>query len=217
MINIINFLQDLSQNNTREWMQENKKRYLSVKGEFEGSVQLLIDKITLFDPYILGVETKKCVFRINRDIRFSKDKRPYKENMGAFINKDGKKGLDGGYYIHIQPGQSMLAGGVYMPPSDILKKVRQEIDYNPDVLLKFMESSAFKKYFKAFEGDKLKRAPKGYDPEHQNIELLKLKYYIVVHRIDDNSLTKPGFLDYANKVFEKMKPLNDYLRIAIND
>jgi len=217
MTNILDFLKDLSKNNTREWMQENKKLYLSVKEEFEESVQQLIDKIALFDPYISGVETKKCVFRINRDIRFSKDKRPYKENMGAFINKDGKKGVDGGYYLHIQPGQSMLAGGVYMPPSDILKKVRLEIDYNPDLLIKFMNSSEFKKYFKAFEGDKLKKAPKGYDPEHSNIELLKLKYYIVVHRIDDNTLIKPGFLDYATKIFGAMKPLNDYLRIAIND
>jgi uncharacterized protein (TIGR02453 family) len=217
MTNILDFLQELSQNNTREWMQENKKRYLSVKGEFEGSVQLLIDKIALFDPYISGVDTKKCVFRINRDIRFSKDKRPYKDNMGAFINKDGKKGVDGGYYIHIQPGQSMLAGGVYMPPSDILKKVRQEIDYNPDQLLKFMESSAFKKYFKTFEGQKLKKAPKGYDPEHPNIELLRLKYYIVVHRIGNNALTKSDFLEYASEIFKAMKPLNDYLRIAIND
>lgn len=217
MTNILDFLKDLSKNNTREWMQENKKRYLSVKGEFEESVQQLIDKISVFDPHIIGIETKKCVFRINRDIRFSKDKRPYKENMGAFINKEGKKGVDGGYYLHIQPGQSMLAGGVYMPPSDILKKVRQEIDYNPDLLLKFIGSSDFTKYFNAFEGDKLKKAPKGYDPEHPNIELLKLKYYIVVHRIDDKTLTNPGFLDYATKIFGAMKPLNDYLRIAVND
>jgi uncharacterized protein (TIGR02453 family) len=137
--------------------------------------------------------------------------------MGGFINKDGRKGMDGGYYIHVQHGQSMLAGGVYMPPSDVLKKIRQEIDYNPEAINKFMASSDFKNYFGSFEGDRLKKAPKGYDPDHPNIELLKLKYYIIVHRISDEELLKPDFINYASKVFKKMLPLNDYLRTALHE
>ncbi len=217
MKEILSFLKGLHENNTREWMEANKSQYLSSKKEFEDIISSLIDNIAAFDPHIIGADPKKCIFRIHRDVRFSKDKRPYKENMGGFINKDGRKGMDGGYYIHIQPGQSMLAGGVYMPPSDILKKIRQEIDYNPGGLIDFMNSKDFKKFFGSFEGDRLKKAPKGYDPDHPNIELLKLKYYIIVHRVKDADLIKPEFPGYATKVFKAMLPLNNYLRTALLD
>ena len=198
-------------------MEANKSKYLNAKKQFEETIAYLVEKISVFDPHILGADPKKCIFRIHRDIRFSKDKRPYKENMGGFINREGRKGMDGGYYFHIQPGQSMLAGGVYMPPSDILKKIRQEIDYNPDELLRFMNSKDFKNYFGAFEGDKLKKAPQGYDPGHPNIELLKLKYYIVVHRVSDKDLLQTDFLDNATRVFKAMLPLNNYIRTALQD
>lgn len=104
-----------------------------------------------------------------------------------------------------------------MPPSDILKKIRQEIDYNPGGLIDFMNSKDFKKFFGSFEGDRLKKAPKGYDPDHPNIELLKLKYYIIVHRVKDADLIKPEFPGYATKVFKAMLPLNNYLRTALLD
>lgn len=215
MKNVLTFLEGIQKNNTKEWMELHKVEYLSAKQQFEDIIKQLIEKISDFDPYIIGTDPKKCIFRLYRDIRFSKDKRPYKENMGGFINREGRKGMDGGYYLHIQPGKSMLAGGVYMPPPDILKKIRQEIDYNPKPLLKYISSANFKKYFGSFEGERLKKAPKGYDPEHPNIELLKLKYYIVVHRIDDKVVLDKDFLNYAHQVFKVMKPLNDYIRTAL--
>jgi len=214
---ILSFLSSLQKNNTREWMESNKSQYLSSKKQFEDIISSLIDNIAAFDPHITGADPKKCIFRLHRDIRFSKDKRPYKDNMGGFVNKDGRKGMDGGYYIHIQPGQSMLAGGIYMPPPDILKKIRQEIDYNPEGLINFMNSKDYKDYFGSFEGERLKKAPKGYDPDHPNIELLKLKYYIIVHRINDAELIKPEFQEYASQVFKTMLPLNNYLRTALHD
>jgi uncharacterized protein (TIGR02453 family) len=217
MTDILSFLIGLQENNTREWMEANKSKYLNCKQQFEDTISSLIDNIAAFDSHIIGTEPKKCIFRLHRDIRFSKDKRPYKENMGGFISKDGRKGMDGGYYIHIQPGKSMLAGGTYMPPPDILKKIRQEIDYNPDGLIKFMKSSDFKKYFGTFEGDRLKKAPMGYSPDHPNIELLKLKSYIVVHRIEDAELLNPGFLENATRVFKAMLPLNNYIRTALHE
>jgi uncharacterized protein (TIGR02453 family) len=217
MKEILSFLNGLQKKNTREWMEANKSQYLNSKQQFEDIISSLIDNITAFDPHILGTEPKKCIFRLHRDVRFSKDKRPYKENMGGFINKNGRKGMDGGYYIHIQPGQSMLAGGTYMPPPEILRKIRQEIDYNPDGLIKFMKSSDFKKYFGTFEGDRLKKAPKGYSPDHPNIELLRLKSYIVVHRIEDAELLKPGFLENTTRVFKAMLPLNNYIRTALDE
>lgn len=217
MKEILTFLSGIQKNNSREWMEANKAQYLSAKSQFEAIITTQIENISSFDPHIIGTDPKKCIFRLNRDIRFSKDKRPYKDNMGGFINRDGRKGTDGGYYIHIQPGKSMLAGGVYMPPADILKKIRQEIDYNSDPLYKFMDSPDFKKYFGAFEGERLKKAPKGYDPNHANIELLKLKYYIVVHQVKDEDLLKPDFLNYATEVFKAMLPLNDYIRTALGE
>jgi len=216
MKDVLKFLEGIQKNNNKEWMEAHKADYLKAKQQFEDIIKNLIEKISDFDPHIAGAEPKKCIFRLYRDIRFSKDKRPYKENMGGFINKEGRKGMDGGYYLHIQPGQSMLAGGVYMPPPDILKKIRQEIDYNPDPLLSYMASPDFKKYFGSFEGEKLKKAPTGYDPEHVNIELLKLKYYIVVHRIEDKIVLGNEFPGYVLKVFNAMKPLNDYLRTALD-
>jgi uncharacterized protein (TIGR02453 family) len=152
MKTVLNFLSDLRKNNHKEWMDQNKSRYQQAKKEFENLVKILIDRIALFDESIAGIQPKDCIFRLNRDIRFSNDKRPYKENMGAFITMEGKKGVDGGYYIHLQPGQSMLAGGTYMPPADVLKKIRQEIDYNPDPLLDFMRSQPFQKLFGDFDG-----------------------------------------------------------------
>ena len=217
MKDILAFLKGLQKNNTREWMEDNKAQYLSAKKQFEEIISQLIENISVFDPHILGAEPKKCIFRLNRDIRFSKDKRPYKENMGGFINREGRKGMDGGYYLHVQPGQSMLAGGIYMPPPDILKRIRQEIDYNPEALTKYLNSSEFRKYFVAFSGDRLKKAPKGYSPDHPNIELLKLKYYTVAHQVSDEELLGAEFLDYATRVFKAMFPLNDYMRSALHE
>ncbi len=214
---VLDFLSDLKNNNKKEWMDLNKSRYQAVKKEFESLVRTLISQIALFDTSIAGIEPKNCIFRLNRDIRFSNDKRPYKENMGAFISKDGKKGVDGGYYIHIQPGKSMLAGGAYMPPADILKKIRQEIDYNPKKLEKFMDSGDFKKYFGSFGGERLKTAPKGYPADHPSIDLLNLKSFIVFHNIKDKTITDTNFVEYAIKIFSAMKPLNDYLKMAINE
>lgn len=214
---IFDFLSDLRQNNHKDWMDQNKARYQQAKKEFENLVKILIDRIALFDENIAGIQPKNCIFRLNRDIRFSHDKRPYKENMGAFIAREGKKGVDGGYYIHIQPGQSMLAGGTYMPPADVLKKIRQEIDYNPEPLVEFMNSQPFQKFFGGFAGEKLKTAPKGYSPDHPHIDLLNLKSLIVTHSLTDQQAIRNDFPDYALEVFKAMKPLNDYLKLAINE
>jgi len=216
MKNIINFLTDLKKNNHKQWMDNNKSYYQQAKNEFETMVGILIDRISIFDTSVTGIQPKSCIFRLNRDIRFSNDKRPYKENMGAFISKEGKKAMDGGYYIHIQPGKSMLAGGTYMPPADVLKKIRQEIDYNPEPLLNFIKSAPFKKYFGEFDGERLKTAPKGYPPDHPNIDLLNLKSLIVVHSLTDKQIISDGFIPYVTEIFSAMKPLNDYLKVAIN-
>ena len=220
MINIkqiLDFLTELSKNNNKEWMDKNKEEYLQAKSEFQNLTEMLISEITSFDNSIEGVEAKKCIFRLNRDIRFSKDKRPYKENFGAFIAHDGRHSQRGGYYLHVQPGNnSMLAGGVYMPQPDVLKKIRQEIDYNPENLKRIINNEQFQKFFGTLAGEKLKTAPKGYSPDHPEIELLKFKNFIVVHYMDDTLVRKPAFQKYCIEVFREMKPLNDYLATAVS-
>ena len=145
MKEVFSFLKDLSANNDREWMQSNKKRYENARKEVSTFVAQLIESIGEFDSGIVGLQPKDCLFRINRDIRFSKDKRPYKTNFGAAITEGGKKLPNPTYYIHMEPGKSMMACGIYMPEADTLKKIRQEIDYNAGELKKIIDNPTFKK------------------------------------------------------------------------
>jgi uncharacterized protein (TIGR02453 family) len=161
------------------------------------------------------LEAKDCVFRINRDIRFSNDKTPYKTNLGASISPGGKKSLSAGYYFHLQPGASFLAGGMWQPPAPQLSAVRQEIDYNTPEFKKIINNKDFKKYFGALsDEDKVKTAPKGYDKTHPEIEILKLKSFIVVHDLKDKEVLSKDFLQHATAVFKALHPLDLFLRRA---
>lgn len=219
METVLKFLKQLSKNNHKEWFDANRKTYEAVKAEFENIVKSIIDKSSLFDKDLAGLEAKKCLFRINRDVRFSKDKSPYKLNMGASINPGGKKDMGAGYYIHIEPGKSFLAGGCYMPPPDVLANIRQEIDYNTADFKKILNAKDFKTYFGALsdESDKLKTAPKGYPKDHPELGLLQHKHYIVMHHLTDEQVLDKNFPTYAAKVFKAMFPLNTFIRNCIND
>ncbi|MEO1049349.1 MAG: DUF2461 domain-containing protein [Bacteroidota bacterium] len=214
---ILDFLAELRENNNREWMEANKPRYKKVKEAFNAVTADVINGIAEVDESLFGVEPKHCVFRINRDIRFSKDKSPYKINMGAFIAEGGRKSEHAGYYFHLQPGdETMIAGGIYMPPAPNLAKIRQEIDYNAAELKKILDEKTFKSHFKQIEGEKLKRAPKGYPVDHPNIELLKLKSYIVWRKVKDKEMLKPGALEEIISTFRVIQPFNEYLNVAIS-
>jgi uncharacterized protein (TIGR02453 family) len=179
-------------------------------------VDILIQKTTEFDKSIKGLEAKKCIFRINRDIRFSKDKTPYKSNFGASISPGGKKSFDPGYYIHIEPGKSFLAGGMWMPPASQLGAIRQEIDYNTKEFKKIISNKDFVKYFGGLDQEgKLQSAPKGYAKDHPSIELLKLKSYIVVHNLKDNEIFSKDLFRNCVSVFKSLYPLDLFLRKAI--
>ena len=214
---ILAFLKMLRKNNNKEWFDANRKKYEEVRGKFIDTLQHLILEVAKFEPLIGDLRPKDCMFRINRDIRFSNDKRPYKDNFGAVISRGGKKSPFGVYYFHIQPGnESMVAGGIYMPDPEVLKKIRQEIDYNPGPLLKYMKSKAFKEYFGEFSEDKLKRTPQGYSEDHPHADLLKYKSYIVVRGFSDKEVLEKNFLKEVMKTFKAMKPLNDYLNTALD-
>lgn len=213
---ILKFLKDLKKNNDRTWFEKNKPRYLEAKQGFEDFVSALLQEMTKFDDKLAGLDPKKLPFRIYRDVRFSKDKSPYKINMGAGFSPNGKLVQEPGYYIHIEPGnKSFIAGGIYMPDAANLAKVRQEIDYNAAGLNKIMKEKAFKKIFDGFdEFDKLKTMPKGYPKDHPHIELLKLKSFIVTHTYSDSEVLDKKFIKTIAGHAKTIRPLVDFIREA---
>ncbi len=182
MKTIIDFLTKLKQNNNRDWFNENKKHYNDAKSDFEDLINRLIPATNHFDPEIGTISAKQCVFRIFRDVRFSNDKSPYKTNMGGFIARGGRKGGFAGYYLHIDPEQSFIAGGLHMPAPEELKKARQEILYNIDDFKSIINKPSFKKTFGEIEGEQLKRPPKDFPADFPDIDLLKFKSYTVMHQ-----------------------------------
>ncbi|MGB4291861.1 MAG: DUF2461 domain-containing protein [Bacteroidales bacterium] len=210
--NTIEFLKALASNNNRDWFEANRSNYETAKKNFEVFVQAFIDRITEFEPVLKGLESKSCIFRINRDIRFSNDKSPYKTNFGALIIRGGRKNIHrfAGYYIHLEPGEYMIAGGAYLPPAEWLTAIREKIAEQPEEFLKIIEDKDFKKYFGELDDEKLKSAPRGFDPDHPYIELLKFKSYTVVNYISEKKVLSPDYLDYVVKVAKVLKPFNDF-------
>lgn len=213
----LQFLKKLKSNNNREWFETNKPVYVNAKAEYELFIDKLIAGVNKFDAAVSAdMKGKDCIFRIYKDVRFSKDKTPYKTNFGASINPGGKKSLQAGYYLHVEPDASFIAGGVYMPEPSALYAIRQEIDYNPAPFLNILQSSNFKNYFKGLdEEDKLKTAPKGFDKEHPHIDILKNKHFIVSHDLNDKQLTDPSALETVISGFKAMHPFLKYLREAM--
>lgn len=214
---ITKFLKDIAKNNDRVWFEKHKPTYLACKQQFEDFVTVLLAEMTKFDERLAGLNPKKLPLRIYRDIRFSKDKRPYKTNMSAGFSPNGKMEQEAGYYLHIEPGnKSMIAGGLYMPDASNLAKIRQEIDYNAAVLRKILNSKTFKTNFDGLsEENKLKTMPKGYPKDHPDIELLKLKSFAVIHHFTDKEVLDKKFLKSVVSVAKTIKPLNDFLTEAI--
>lgn len=213
---ILKFLQTLSKKNDRGWFEKNKDDYLQAKEEFELFVEKVLEELIKFNRSLAGLNPKKLPFRIYRDVRFSKDKRPYKTNMGAGFSPNGKLVQEPGYYLHIQPGGSFVAGGIYMPDPVNLRKIRQEIDYNGEKLEKILKEKKFKKWFKGFsEFDKLKTVPKGYAKDHPRLDWLKHKTFIVSHAFTDAEVKDKNFLKKITEACKAMKPLIEYLKEAI--
>jgi uncharacterized protein (TIGR02453 family) len=215
----LDFLKALKKNNDRDWFEKNKDKYLAAKQNIEDITNALIKSISSFDKKIEGLTAKNCVFRIYRDVRFSKNKDPYKTNLGASINAGGKKASNAGYYIHVQPRESFLAGGVWMPPADELKKIRQEIAYNFDDFKKILADKKFKKIFKGLDESKeykLARPPKGYDKDHPAVEFLKFNSYIVWTQYNDKDVTSKNFVKKVAEDAKVMKPLIYFLNTALD-
>ena len=215
---ILDFLTQLQANNHKAWMDEHKPAYQQARNSLIEIADCLIQGLGASDANIKHLVPKSCVFRINRDIRFSKDKTPYKTFMGLFLSKEGRKSDYAGYYLHLAPyNQSFIAGGMYQPVPAILKQVRQEIDYNAKALCDILQEANFKKLFGSLQGETLQRPPKGYAADHPYIEWLKLKSFIVTHPVQDSEVLKNSFVDYVLATFQAMQPLNQFLNTALDN
>jgi uncharacterized protein (TIGR02453 family) len=209
------FLNQLNENNNREWFHANKAIYNEAKKEFEEYIDLLIPKIKEIDNELDVTSAKDCTFRIFRDVRFSKNKLPYKVNFGAHVAKGGRKSKYAGFYVHIEPNNSFIGGGVYMPQSNVLKAIRTEIFENSEGFKQVIENGDFKKYFPKIYGDKLKTAPRGFPKDFEDIDLIRYKGYAVMHKVEDKKLISDSEHNYLLTVFNELYNLNKYLNKTI--
>lgn len=214
----LQFLEDLIANNNTEWMHANKKRYESYKKDYHNFIASILSEMKLLDPTLEPLEVKNCTFRINRDIRFSKDKSPYKTNMGVWFTQNKNRKNSPGYYIHFEKGSCFIAGGVWCPEPNELKLIRKEIEFFHDDLEAIVADKTFKNEYKELtrdESNTLKKAPKDFDPNHPAIEFLKLKSFTASQKIDEKLFTKPDFSKVVSQKLIALKPMNDFLRRAL--
>ncbi|POS01398.1 uncharacterized protein (TIGR02453 family) [Flavobacterium croceum DSM 17960] len=212
------FLEELKINNNTEWFHSQKKRYEDYKKWYYALIADLLEEMKKHDPKLEPLEVKHCTFRINRDIRFSKDKSPYKTNMGIWLSQNKNSKNSPGYYLHYEKGNSFIAGGVWCPESEELKKIRKEIAFFYDDLENIVSNTNFKSTFTKLSDDessKLKKAPKGYEPEHPAIEFLKLKSFTSSYKINDKDFNKSNFVQEVTQKWLHLKPLNDFLTRAL--
>ncbi len=215
----LKFLKDLKKNNNKPWFEIHRKDYEAAKKDFEQLIQSVIDTHGKKDKTISHLKAKDCMFRINRDVRFSKDKSPYKSNMGAYINRGGKKSLYGGYYFHCEPGQGFVGGGIWMPMPPELSKVRQEIDYNFAGLKKIISSKKFKAVYNNVSRNPeyvLSRVPKGYEADNPAAEYLKLKSVVATAKVSDADLNSKVLVKKIAAAFEALQPLLEFVNHALD-
>lgn len=214
----LKFLSELKNNNTREWFNENKKRYEAARKNFISFLDEMLQGMHEFELASFGQTGKDLVFRIYRDVRFSNDKRPYKDHFGAYMAEGGRKSILPGYYLHLAGNDnSFVAGGLWMPPSDYLKAVRQELDYNLDEFKGIVEAPEFKQKFGSISGEQLKTTPKGYDKDNPAIEYLRFKSWNAIMPVPDKVVLSKEFMDVVLEAFRNLKPLNDFLREPLRE
>jgi len=212
----IQFLKSLKKNNNREWFEKNRKQYELAKTDYLNFVTNVLNEIQLFDQSLAELEPKKCVFRLNRDVRFSKNKDPYKTNFGASFSKGAKKIQTAGYYFHLEPGENFVGGGLWMPMAPDLNKVRQEIDYCFKEFASILKKPAFKTTYGDMDNSmKLVRPPKGFEIDNPALEYLKLKSFVVTRTIKDTELTDKQLVKNVVKDFKTIAPLVHFLNRAI--
>jgi uncharacterized protein (TIGR02453 family) len=212
----LHFIKELSEHNDRNWFAAHKDEYEAAKENVLHFISLLIPMLSEVDPAFPKESIpKKHLMRIYRDVRFSKDKRPYKNNFGIYFSLNGKGGNEPGYYLNIAPGNCFFAGGYWMPDAGDLKKIREEIDYNADGFVEIIKKKSFSALLKLDTEDSLKKAPKGYPADHPLIDVLKLKSFSASCMFDDQEMTKPDIVEKIQHAFEQVYPFILFLRASI--
>lgn len=217
MKTIINFLQKLEQNNNRDWFNAHKSDYQQARVLFEEVIEKIILKLGQVDPRIKGLKAADTIFRIYRDTRFATDKTPYKNNFGAHLSSGGKNSGEPGYYFHIQPGESFVSGGIYMPSNDKLKAVRKEIFLFPEDFTALIGEPSFAKNFTFFQDDRLKRPPLGFPADFPLIEYLKNKHFCPWIPLTDEFLEHDDLPSRVVGFYTMMKPFNDFIYRALEE
>ena len=216
--NMLDFFLRLKENNHREWFQAHKKGYDAIKSELNDFTKELIVSIRQFDPTVGMLEPKDCIFRINRDIRFSNDKSPYKTHTGIFVARGGKKSPFGGYYLHLEPGASFAGGGVYAPMPETLKALRMEIFHNYSEFVSILENKDFVKVYGGLSDmGKTTRVPQGFPPDFPGADVLKHKHFVAGHNMSDSDLLQPGLSDKIIHAFRTLHPLVVFLNRGVED
>ncbi len=205
----LKFLRDLSVNNNREWFKANKPRYQTEHEHMIAFANRLLTEMQKLDE-LVPMSGKQSLFRIYRDIRFSKDKSPYKRHFSGRL-KRATKWKRGGYYYHIEPGASFVAGGFWGPNSADLKRIRQEIAADPDSMRRLVADRTFKRTFGQLRGDQLKTSPQGYSRDHPAIGLLRYKHFLLIREFADEEVMDDRFLKELVRTYQRMRPFFDYM------
>jgi uncharacterized protein (TIGR02453 family) len=213
----LQFLRALKKNNNKEWFDANRPAYELAKTDFLSLIERVIARSASFDGEIADVKAKDTLFRINRDVRFSKDKSPYKTHFGAYICFKGRKSTYPGYYVHLEPGAMMAGGGAYVLMPDELHKIRQEIDYNAKEFLKIINHKTFKSAYGKLEGETLVNPPKGFDASSEAIQYIKHKQWYVMTKFSDADALGKDFDKKVAGIFKILHPLNVFFQRAISD
>lgn len=216
MKEIVQFLEGIETNNNKDWFEQHKDQYQHVRRQFMYITEVLINEIRSFDKNIGALEASKCIFRIYRDLRFTKDKRPFKNYFGAYIAAGGRSGDNPGYYLHIQPGASFVSGGIYKPDSIKLKAIRNEIYNYPTDFIDIITDEQFSKTFTLYKDDKLKTLPRGYSAEFEYPDLLRYKSFAPAVNISDRLISDPNIIDSVVNYFRMILPFNQFIYHALD-
>lgn len=215
----LKFIGQLKKNNNKPWFDAHRLQYDAARIDFSNFIQLVIDVLQRSDTTLTALTARDCIFRINRDIRFSKDKTPYKSHFGASIKRDGRRSGFAGYYFHAEPGNSFVGGGLWMPEAPALKNVRQEIDYNWPEFQALLSEKKFKTtYGDLYQGGdiSLSNMPKGYAADHPAIRYLKLKSFIAERKITDEELTQGSLHKKTVAAFEALRPFIEFINRSLD-
>jgi uncharacterized protein (TIGR02453 family) len=217
MKTVLSFLKALAKNNNREWFNDHKKQYNESLEIFRGLTEDLKNGITAFDPSLSATSSKDAIFRIYKDVRFSKDKSPYKTHFGCWLTKGGRKSTDAGYYFHLEPGGSFIGAGVWMPPKEQLHLIRQEIQFHPEQYLDIVNNPEISgNYERGGKEDMLKKGPAGFSKDFPHMELLKYKHHIFSKNYTDSEVVKPGLAHRLAGDFRPLYPLISWLNHAMS-